>query len=122
MNSKDVGNISELAVMAALAKMGKRILVPFGDNLRYDLLIDNQDGTFTRVQCKTARLKEDKGYIKFATCSSQYHRGGVKHDYYYEAELFGVYCPQLDKVYLISYIYFSYLFDTFLAFFEYFLR
>ena len=95
---KDVGEVSEGQVIAALLRAGKVILTPFGDNQRYDLVIDNK-GTFERVQCKTGRLKNGK--ILFPTSSSQAHRGKGRRDYRGQVETFGVYCPELDKVYMV---------------------
>ena len=54
MNSKHVGDTSEAQVIAALLKMGKNVLLPFGDNQRYDVVIEEK-GKFIRIQVKTAR-------------------------------------------------------------------
>jgi PD-(D/E)XK endonuclease len=52
---KDIGDRSRLAVMLALRAAGFAVLIPFGENTRYDLVID--DGySLGRVQCKTGRL------------------------------------------------------------------
>ena len=91
-------------VLARLVQAGKEILVPFGENQRYDLVIDEGD-RFIRVQCKTGRLR--KGAISFNTCSVDYHhpnsRGSrpYRRDYCGDAELFGVYCLATDGVYLV---------------------
>ena len=67
---KAVGDRSTLAVMLALQRAGYIVLLPFGENTRYDLVID--DGTsFARVQCKTGRLRD--GAVRFAACSSYAH-------------------------------------------------
>ena len=64
---KDVGDRITLAVTLALRDAGFAISVPFGENTRYDLVID--DGVrLLRVQCKTGRLRN--GSIFFATCST----------------------------------------------------
>jgi hypothetical protein len=98
LDPKSKGERSEGMILAALLRAGKVVLQPFGDNQRYDLVID--EGTaFTRVQCKTARLKD--GALLFDTCSSYSHRGGSKKDYSGQADVFGVYSPDLDKVYLV---------------------
>lgn len=98
MNTKDIGERSEAQVLATLLKGGKTVLKPFGDNQRYDLVVD-EDGEFLRVQCKTGVLK--KGSIYFPTCSSYGHRGRGKKGYKREADIFAVYCPATDKVYII---------------------
>ena len=46
-NSKSVGDITQSQVMAALLRRGKIVLMPFGDNCRYDLVVE-QDGLFFR--------------------------------------------------------------------------
>lgn len=100
MNTKAVGEKSEGQVIAALLKAERVILIPFGDNQRYDLVIDN-NGKFIRVQCKTGRLKN--GVIVVRTHSKTWKNGrrtGTR-GYKGEADLFGVYCPETDKVYLI---------------------
>jgi len=92
------GEKSEGLILAALLRAGKVVLLPFGDNQRYDLVID-EHGKFVRVQCKTGRLRQ--GAINFKTCSSHEHRGKGTRNYYGQADLFGVYCPETDAVYFI---------------------
>ena len=98
MNTKDVGDRTVAMVMAALVKTGRVLLIPFGDNRRYDLAVDD-GGRLVRIQCKTGRLIG--GSVSFPTASSYSHRGGVRRSYKGEADFFGVYCPQLDKVYFV---------------------
>ena len=75
--------------MLALQVSGYEISVPFGENTRYDLLIE--DGTrFARVQCKTGRLRN--GAIRFPTCSSYGHHlrpNQGRQDYLGQIEYFG---------------------------------
>ncbi len=86
--------------MAALAKSGYRLLIPYGDFARYDVVIVGEDGEFARVQIKTGRLR--KGTIEFHACSSHTHRGGVStRSYVGHVEFFGVYCPQVDRCFLV---------------------
>lgn len=97
-NSKSVGDITQSHIMAALLKRGKKALMPFGDNFRYDLVVE-EDGRFTRIQCKTGKIV--CGAIVFAVASSQYHRGGKRQDYRGQIDAFGVFCPDNEKVYII---------------------
>jgi hypothetical protein len=98
MNTKDVGERSEAMVLAALLKAGKTVLQPFGDNQRYDLVVE-EAGKFTRIQVKTARRV--KGILSIPTCSTYAHRGRPRRDYRGQADLFMAYCPDTDKVYRI---------------------
>ncbi len=99
-----VGDATQAMVLGRLVQAGKVVLLPFSENVRYDLVLD-EGGSFVRVQCKTGRLRD--GAIWFATCSSTYHHPNARgvrnsqHSYVDQADLFGVYCPELDRVYLV---------------------
>jgi hypothetical protein len=97
----DVGQRSEAAIIAELVKRGHRILVPYGVNHRYDLVID-AGGRFLRAQCKTGRLRG--GVIEFATRSTRANTRGVFHTPYDadQIDLFLVYCPGTDRVYAVG--------------------
>jgi PD-(D/E)XK endonuclease len=57
MNTTAKGDVAEQAVILALLKAGKTILRPLSNGLRYDLVVDNLDGTFTRVQLQDWNTK-----------------------------------------------------------------
>lgn len=98
---KTVGDRSTLTVMLALQAAGYAVLVPFGENTRYDLVID--DGQkLSRVQCKSARLR--RGAIEFAVSSCYAHHPHpktIRRSYAGEVDLFGVYCRETRDVLLI---------------------
>ena len=95
---KAVGERSEAMVLAALLKEGFPVLIPFGDNQRYDLVVETAQG-FIRVQVKTGGYR--RGAVCFWSCSSEAHRGRSRRGYRGEAEVFGVYCPYLNRVYFV---------------------
>lgn len=97
MNTKQIGDISQVKVMGRLLQKGYSVSVPFGDNQRYDLIFD--DGKLNRVQCKTGRIH--KNSVEFKTASTYGHRGRGRKTYNEEIEFFGVYCPENDVVYLV---------------------
>lgn len=101
MNTKERGDISTAMVTAALLRNGETVLTPYGDRLRYDLVLD-RNGKFLRIQVKTGRIKA--GAVRFKTCSSYAHRGKKDKDYREDADCFGVYCPDNGKVYLVPVI------------------
>ncbi|HET6570211.1 MAG TPA: group I intron-associated PD-(D/E)XK endonuclease [Solirubrobacterales bacterium] len=95
----DVGHRSEAAILSQLVRQGYRVLLPFGVNQRYDMVLDN-DGRLLKVQCKTGRLKE--GAIRFSAQSVQSNMNGTRtRAYSGEVDLFAVYCPDNDRVYVI---------------------
>ena len=99
-----VGDRTTAMVLARLLAVYPMVLRPFGENQRYDLLIDDYE-RFIRVQCKTGRLRQ--GAVRFNTCSVTYHHPNnqgakaYRHHYRDAADVFGVYCPELDRVYLV---------------------
>lgn len=97
--SKSKGQRSEGFILAALLKSGKTVLVPFGDNQRYDLVIDSGAKGFVRVQCKTGRLRG--GAVVFNASSTHDHRNKKTRDYRGQADVFGVYCPDNDQIYIV---------------------
>ncbi len=96
-NPKAVGERSEAQVLAKLLQAGKVVLTPFGDSQRYDLVVD-EAGVFIRVQCKTAQL--GKGVLSFPCCSTNWNKG-TRRNYRGEADIFAVYSPEGDQLYLV---------------------
>jgi hypothetical protein len=71
---KRVGQQTEAAIISRLLEVGYNVLVPYlGENLRYDLVIEDADRQFWRVQCKTAWMDKEQDCIVFKTASSYYH-------------------------------------------------
>ncbi len=70
MHPKDVGDRTTLAVMLALHESGYQVALPFGENTRYDLILDDSE-RLLRVQCKTGRLR--MGAVELSTASSYAH-------------------------------------------------
>src|SRR5258708_5350256 len=100
-NTSLIGEVCRMQIAAALALQGKPVLVPLGDYQRYDLVFEDGD-RFFRVQCKMGKLT--KGAIHFHPCSidSRSKNGGcVRKGYVGQADLFGVYCPEVKKCYLV---------------------
>jgi len=98
---KDIGDRTTLALILALRERGFAVFVPFGENTRYDLVID--DGQrLARVQCKTGRLRG--GVVQFKTCSSYAHHSNPAsraRDYVGEIDYFAIYCPETKGAYLV---------------------
>ena len=84
-------------MLAKLLAKGHSVSLPFGDNQRYDLILD-EGGTLSRVQCKTGRIRN--GAIRFNAHSVD--GKSLKHrNYKNEIELFIVYCPDNEKFYKV---------------------
>lgn len=96
-NPKGVGERSEAKILAAMVNAGFAVSLPFGNNQRYDMIIDTGKDLL-RAQCKTGRLRS--GSVRFNTCSANGFTY-VKRNYAGQIEVFLVYCPGTDKVYMV---------------------
>ncbi len=62
MHKKTKGSVAELVVAAKLMNEGWHILMPYGENARYDLVAE-KDGRFVRIQVKYVTPKDGKLYV-----------------------------------------------------------
>lgn len=97
MGTAATGNATDAAVLSALARLEVTVLVPFGDGEAFDLVAYLGDGLFLRIQCKTARQRED--VMLFNARTTDHGRGRVP--YSGLADVFGVHAPWLNAVYLV---------------------
>ena len=98
MNAKAKGELSQAKILTKLLEKGKQVAIPFGDNQRYDLVIVEGIKAI-RVQCKTGWLKN--GVIKFKVIS--HNPFTLKNrNYSDDADVFMIYCFELDKVYYMD--------------------
>jgi PD-(D/E)XK endonuclease len=101
-----IGAESEAVIAAALIQAGYTVLTPNGYMHRYDLVIEDAEGKFWRVQCKTAWLSKDRATLRFNGYSllmkGQKGRSESKRiDYANDVDYFAVYSPDTRKVYLL---------------------
>ena len=98
-NAKKVkGEIGESMILAELISKGMFVSIPFGENQRYDMIIDNGTRLF-KVQCKTAWFKKNKKDVLIFQTTSCW-KGG-RQNYIDEIDLFAVYSEETKKVYII---------------------
>ena len=95
MNTTKRGDISTARILAKFVQLGHQVLIPWG-SAPYDLALEVED-RIIRVECKTGRLR--KGCVLFNTVSNLYGGRGV--GYTGKADLFAVYCPDTDGVYVV---------------------
>jgi hypothetical protein len=100
MNSKQVGDISEVAVKKFLLEQGFSVLDTVGDNDRYDLVYEKEE-EFYRVQVKTGRYKNGK--ILFDCENKTTENGKVVKKQYTKKDIdfFFVYYPESEKIFKI---------------------
>ncbi len=99
MNTKNIGNKAEIAIISEFIKNDIAVSVPFGQNEPYDLVINTNKG-FKSVQikhgtyrngCIVADIRHRIGFskIKYSTYT------GI-------VDYIAVYCSQLDSCYLLD--------------------
>lgn len=71
MNTKYLGNLTELQCITRFYELGYPVSIPYGDSEKYDMIID-VNGKLYRLQCKHANPhineNNDIDYITIKTC------------------------------------------------------
>lgn len=99
VHPKEQGQRSEAAVLYEFVRHGLAVLEPFGDNERYDFVVE-EGGDFHRVQVKTGRVQD--GRVQFETRSSgTLTRTVEKEGYEGQIDVFAVHSPDLEETYVV---------------------
>ncbi|MGV4984544.1 group I intron-associated PD-(D/E)XK endonuclease [Streptomyces sp. NRAIS4] len=99
LSPKARGELTEVVVLAKLIEYGYSVSLPFGDNCRYDMIVDDGAGLH-RVQVKTARDGGSAGTIEFNTVSV-HPISGCKTRYDGQIEAFLAYHPGSHAFYWV---------------------
>lgn len=86
LNSKQIGNITEVELMLAFLKLGYNVLTPYGDCERYDFVVD-VNGKFYKIQSKTASTEDDGASFRISTSSCHRKDGSIVHHTYSKGEV-----------------------------------
>jgi len=96
-----IGLIAHTAILHKLVSMGLEVLQPLSDDLRYDLAYYwEETAELIRIQCKAGRYNPNIGCVYFKNFNRSGGQG-KRRGYVGDAEYFGVYCAELNKVYLV---------------------
>lgn len=98
--TRGIGDLTQVRILTALVEAGYEVSLPWSGGAAYDLLADDGE-KILRVQCKTARAKGNS--LSFHPTSIVYVGDGKyeRRTYHGKVDLFGVFCPETDKVYLV---------------------
>jgi hypothetical protein len=100
MDSHRKGVATEAAVIARLTRRGIPVSIPFGDNERYDAIVETPDGRPLRIQIKTANYSD--GVVDISGKSQHTNSQGHKYKRYRgDIDYFLGYSSDLDKMYLL---------------------
>ena len=96
------GNVAELEIATAAAKLGVPVLKPLGEHGRSDLAFEIGDRLW-RVQCKWGRLSPSRDVVIVHLFTGWYTpKGYVRRTYTTdEIDLVAVYCGELDRCFLL---------------------
>lgn len=95
------GDLTEAIVIAELKERDIPVSKPFGDNERYDLLVEDPDERLHRVQVKTGRYAN--GSVVFDGTSQRTNSSeSVYETYAGDVDYFIVYCGWFESLYLIN--------------------
>jgi hypothetical protein len=99
VDAKTKGEVTEAIVLSELVKRDVPVLTPFGENHRYDFVVELAD-SFHRLQCKTARREGDR--LRFQVNStSPSNTGQTKSDYKGDVDYFVTHSRAVEETYLV---------------------
>jgi hypothetical protein len=97
MNSKSKGNLGEIKVASEFIKYGCMVSFPFGDNARYDLIVDD-GSSLKKVQVKYANSKsKEKSWRCFCVSSKNHTTNKKLNKYKDDVDIMAFYIPEIDK-------------------------
>ncbi len=76
-NSTVIGNVGETLALSEFSRRGITVLIPFGQNVPYDLAIEI-NGILYRIQCKTTEKVHDNCKMRFNICRTNGFTGQHK--------------------------------------------
>jgi spore germination protein YaaH len=92
---------TEATVIATVKQRGIPVSQPFGDNERYDLLVETPDQRILRVQVKTGWVRNGK--IEFHGRSQHTNAQGNSYEKYEgDVDYFFVYTPDRDSLHVVG--------------------
>ena len=78
MNTKYLGNLTELQCITRFYEMGYPVSIPYGDSEKYDMIVDVR-GTLYRLQCKNANCHfNEKEEVEYLTIKTSWQSGYTK--------------------------------------------
>lgn len=102
-NSKRKGNIGEAQALARLVSLGNPVATPFGDNERYDLVVESLNGKLLKAQIKYSSELSESGALSFYLRSSKNHTSHKgTYGYRNQVDIFLLYHTITNEVYVIE--------------------
>lgn len=100
MEPHEKGDVTEAVVLSELIRRQISVSVPFGDNERYDLVVETPAGRHLRAQVKTGWLQD--GVVTFKGQSEHTNAEGNTYKPYNDGiDCFLVYAHEIDQMFLV---------------------
>lgn len=101
MNNKQKGDVAESAIIAKLISLGYIVSIPFGDNQRYDIIVD-LNGYLYKVQIKYC----GQVCIDYVICVTSSNLNNTTNKtcttYEQDIDLFMFYIPKLNEYLMMT--------------------
>lgn len=94
--TKQKGDIAEAFVTYLLKQNGFNVLIPWGEDNRYDL-VSEKNGIFKRIQVKYATSKDGVVEVRARSCNNY----NIIHYSPENIDIIAVYSPTQNKVYFV---------------------
>lgn len=102
INSKLKGDIGEAKAITRLLELHNPVSKPFGDNERYDLIVESKSGKLLKVQVKFSSEITESNALMFTLQSSKNHTTNRKETIYSsQIDYFILYHKLTDEVYIV---------------------
>lgn len=94
--TKQKGDIAEAFIVYALKQNGFNVLIPWGEDNRYDI-VSEKNGVFKRIQVKYATPKDGAVEVRIRSCNNY----NIIHYSSRDIDIIAVYSPEQNKVYFV---------------------
>lgn len=105
-DTQQKGTTTELHCILDVTNLGYRCLRPVDDSSKYDVVVDLDNGTFTRIQCKTASwvldTQEPNAAFDISTCSTTNSSKSISRQKYSKDDIDYFYTWFNGQGYLVS--------------------
>ena len=82
MDSKRIGNLTELQCITRFYELGYSVSIPYGDSEKYDMILDC-NGKLLKLQCKHAKEFYDKEELSYLKIKTSWQSGYTKNSQYH---------------------------------------
>lgn len=81
MDTKNIGNLTELQCIARFYELGYSVSIPYGDSEKYDFIVD-VNGNLYKLQCKHANVHMDNDVVDYISIKTCWQSGYTKKSSY----------------------------------------